>query len=65
MYPKAYRWVGEMMEIAEFLGPENPASLVFEGMAGIFAQFADDQNGEGDLTTKVNAVLGIETTVDH
>jgi 3-hydroxyisobutyrate dehydrogenase-like beta-hydroxyacid dehydrogenase len=65
MYPKAYRWVGEMMEIAEFLGPENPASLVFEGMAGIFAQFADDQNGDGELSKTVNAVLGIEAPVDH
>lgn len=65
MYPKAYRWVGEMMEIAEFLGPENPASLVFEGMAGIFKQFADDQNGEGDLIEVVNLVLGLETPIDH
>jgi 3-hydroxyisobutyrate dehydrogenase-like beta-hydroxyacid dehydrogenase len=64
MYPKAHRWIGEMMEIAEFLGHENPASLVFQGMAGIFAQFADDRNGEGDLAKKVNAVLGIETTAD-
>jgi hypothetical protein len=54
-----------MTEIAEFLGPENPASLVFEGMAGIFKQFADDQNGEGDLIEVVNLVLGLETPIDH
>lgn len=29
MIPKAYRWVAEMREIAGFLGPDHPASLMY------------------------------------
>lgn len=60
MYPKAYRWVGEMMEIAEFLGPENPAYRIFEGLAGVFSRFAEDEKAEGDLIAMVNAALGFD-----
>lgn len=60
MYPKAYRWVGEMMEIAEFLGPDNPAYKVFQGMAGIFSEFADDFRGGGNLIAEVDAALGFD-----
>jgi hypothetical protein len=57
MYPKAYRWVGEMLEIAEFLGPEDPASEVFRGIAGIFARFADDRDGDRRLMGHIEATL--------
>lgn len=60
MYPKAYRWVGEMQEIAEFLGPGNPAAKIFEGMAEVFANFSDDLEGDGELISAVNQALGIE-----
>lgn len=57
MYPKAYRWVAEMEEIAEFLGEDDPASLVFKGMAGIFGRIAADRAGGGDLTGILDAML--------
>ena len=40
MLPKAYRWVAEMREIAGFLGPDDPAALMFEGAARLYAQIA-------------------------
>jgi len=48
MVPKAYRWVAEMEEIAAFL-EEHDASgaLLFEGMAGTFAQVAADRSAGG------------------
>jgi 3-hydroxyisobutyrate dehydrogenase-like beta-hydroxyacid dehydrogenase len=59
MYPKAYRWVGEMREIADFLGPENPAAKIFHGMADVFASFAADLEGQGELIDMVDQALGI------
>jgi 3-hydroxyisobutyrate dehydrogenase-like beta-hydroxyacid dehydrogenase len=47
MFPKAYRWVAEMNEIAEFLGPQNPAAGIFRGMANLYARMADDRDGGG------------------
>ncbi|MGO7601713.1 DUF1932 domain-containing protein, partial [Rhizobium ruizarguesonis] len=29
MYPKAYRWVAEMQEIADFLVEDDPAATIF------------------------------------
>ncbi len=40
MIPKAYRWVAEMREIAGFLGPDDPANLIFEGAARLFEHIA-------------------------
>ncbi|WP_454849706.1 DUF1932 domain-containing protein [Rhizobium binxianense] len=57
MYPKAYRWVAEMEEIAEFLGEDDPASLIFKGMAGIFERIAADRAGDGKLIGMLDAML--------
>jgi hypothetical protein len=57
MYPKAYRWVAEMHEIAEFLGPDDPGSALFKAMADVFARIADDQNTDGHLAAILNDVL--------
>ena len=46
MIPKTYRWVAEMREIAGFLGPDHPASLVYEGFARLFEHIAADARGE-------------------
>jgi 3-hydroxyisobutyrate dehydrogenase-like beta-hydroxyacid dehydrogenase len=46
MIPKAYRWVAEMREIAGFLGPDHPASQIYEGFARWFEHLADDAKGE-------------------
>ncbi|CAN7353513.1 DUF1932 domain-containing protein [Neorhizobium sp. LjRoot104] len=58
MYAKAYRWVAEMEEIAAFLGEDDPASLIFRGMAGLFQKMADDRAGGGELAGQLNALLG-------
>ncbi len=57
MYPKAYRWVAEMEEIAEFLGPDDPASKIFEANAEIFARIAEDQKGEQKFAKIMDGVL--------
>jgi len=50
MLPKAYRWVAEMREIAGFLGPDDPAHLIFEGAARLFEHIAERQaEGGGDI----------------
>lgn len=57
MYPKAYRWVAEMEEIAEFLGPDDPGAALFQAMAEVFARMAGDQNGDGRLASTLDGVL--------
>jgi 3-hydroxyisobutyrate dehydrogenase-like beta-hydroxyacid dehydrogenase len=57
MYPKAYRWVAEMKEIADFLGPENPASGIFLGMEGLYQQMAADRAAGGELAMALSAML--------
>jgi 3-hydroxyisobutyrate dehydrogenase-like beta-hydroxyacid dehydrogenase len=47
MYPKAYRWVAEMREIAAFLGEDKPAAMIFEGAAQLYARLASDMANEG------------------
>ena len=47
MYPKAYRWVAEMREIATFLGEDKAAAMIFEGAAQFYDQLAADIANEG------------------
>jgi putative dehydrogenase len=42
MYAKAYRWDGEMREIARFLGPERGAVDMFTGAAALYQHVAED-----------------------
>ncbi len=46
MYPKAYRWAPEMEEIAEFLGDDPAARLIFQGMSALCRRLAADQTGK-------------------
>lgn len=48
MFDKAYRWVGEMEEIAAFLGEERGEAAMYEGAARLYARLADDQDGPGE-----------------
>lgn len=57
MYPKAYRWVAEMEEIAEFLGPDDPARKIFKANAEVFSQIAEDQKGGRKIEKMLNDVL--------
>lgn len=60
MYAKAYRWVAEMEEIAAFLGKDDPAALIFKGMAGLYRKMAEDRNADGELAAQLNDLLGRE-----
>jgi len=42
MYPKAYRWVAEMEEIAKFLAADPGASQILAGAARLYADIARD-----------------------
>ena len=48
MMPKAHRWVAEMHEIADFLGPDRSGDQVFGGVAEIFARLAAPE-GEAEV----------------
>ena len=54
MYPKAYRWVAEMEEISEFLGKDDPAALIFRGMAGLYRKMAEDRDSGGLLAAQLD-----------
>jgi len=54
MYPKAYRWVAEMEEISEFLGKDDPASLIFKGMAGLYRKMAEDRESGSSLAGQLD-----------
>jgi 3-hydroxyisobutyrate dehydrogenase-like beta-hydroxyacid dehydrogenase len=43
-FPKAYRWVAEMEEIAAFLGDDPAASEMFLGIAKLYARIASGQD---------------------
>jgi len=57
MYPKAYRWVAEMREIAAFLHEDPAAATVFEGFAQLYERIAADVAGEGTERAMLDAVL--------
>jgi 3-hydroxyisobutyrate dehydrogenase-like beta-hydroxyacid dehydrogenase len=46
MYPKAYRWVGEMREIAAFLADDAGGAEIYSGAARLYEQLAQDVRGE-------------------
>ncbi|ULR42271.1 NAD(P)-dependent oxidoreductase [Rhizobium sp. K102] len=62
MYPKAYRWVAEMQEIADFLGKDDPAAEIFRGMADVFSRLADDVKGSRALVRQLDEILGSPET---
>lgn len=55
MYDKAYRWVGEMQEIADFTGPE--AAAIYQAIARFYEEMAADQAGPRQRTAALSAFL--------
>lgn len=53
MYPKTYRWVAEMQEIADFAGPELGGGM-FTGAAELFAGLSADDDG---TTERLDALM--------
>jgi putative dehydrogenase len=57
MYPKAYRWVAEMEEIAAFLGEDAASASMFQGLARLFERIAGDFASEKAEIGALDAVL--------
>jgi 3-hydroxyisobutyrate dehydrogenase-like beta-hydroxyacid dehydrogenase len=46
MFPKAYRWVAEMEQIADFAGEEGKGASMYEGAARLYERIAADFEAE-------------------
>ena len=59
MFPKAYRFVGEMEEIAAFLkdSGDTSAADIYLGLAKLFADFANEQTETEDRVTALSTLL--------
>jgi putative dehydrogenase len=44
MFPKAYRWVAELEEVAHFAGPGDE-SKIFRAIAALYDRLAEDFEG--------------------
>jgi hypothetical protein len=55
MFPKAYRWVAEMEEIAAFVGEDPAGGTLFEGAAEFYRRMAADFAGGKTETDALNA----------
>ena len=62
MYDKAYRWVGEMQEISDFLDANAPSAEMYRGIAGLYqylaAAEAEDKPGTDNAIKTLDRVLG-------
>ena len=58
MYPKAYRWVAEMDEIAGFVGEDAAAHALFAGTARLYERLAEDFAGDKAEIAALEAFLG-------
>ncbi len=47
MFPKAYRWIAEMNEIAQFLGDDNRGALLYRGAASLYERIAAANSASG------------------
>jgi L-threonate 2-dehydrogenase len=57
MYSKAYRFVGEMEEIADFVGEDAAARRMFEGIAQLYERLAQDVETDKSETSALSAFL--------
>src|SRR5262249_19161294 len=60
MYPKAYRWVAEMEEIADFVQEDGAARGIFEGAAELYERLAADAAGDRREIGALSAFLAQE-----
>jgi L-threonate 2-dehydrogenase len=58
MPPKAYRWVAEMHEIANFVGADPSAHELYLGAAHFYEQIARDFEGDKQQVAALEAFLG-------
>jgi hypothetical protein len=57
MPPKAYRWVAEMQEIADFVGEDPAAHEIYTGAAHFYEQVARDFEGDKKNVKTLQAFL--------
>ena len=57
MPPKAYRWVAEMHEIADFVGEDPAGHELYAGAAHVYEQVAKDFDGEKTDVTALEGFL--------
>jgi putative dehydrogenase len=57
MYSKAYRYVGEMEEIADYVGEDPSARQMFDAFADFYTRLAADFEGKQDETNALTAFL--------
>ncbi len=46
MFPKAYRWVAEMEQIADFAGDESEGAAIYQGAARLYERIAAEFEGD-------------------
>ena len=57
MPPKAYRWIAEMHEIADFVGEDPAGHELYVGAARFYEQIARDFETDGKQVAALQAVL--------
>ena len=58
MFDKAYRFVGEMEEISDFVGEGDPAAKkIYEAVAEFYTRIAADHEGKREETGALAAFL--------
>ncbi len=57
MYSKAYRFVGEMDEIADFVGDDPAAKKMYEAIGAFYTRFAADFADKQEETKALTAIL--------
>jgi hypothetical protein len=57
MYSKAYRYVGEMEEISDYVGEDVSAQEMFDAFADFYTRLAADYEGKQDEVGALTAFL--------
>jgi hypothetical protein len=57
MFDKAYRFVGEMGEIADFVGEDKQARQMYQVIADFYTRIAGDHEGKHEETGALAAFL--------
>jgi putative dehydrogenase len=58
MYSKAYRWVAELDEIADFVGEDHPEHAMFAAAARFYERMAEDFDGEKENVGDLDKFVG-------
>ncbi len=56
MFPKAYRWIGEMEEIAAFAGEAPAGNDIYRGVADFYRRVAESAAGDEDAEKELAAL---------